>query len=49
LTKKSPEKTNFTPFAFIAPAFALSSRSAFCSIGTSHGSTVNAPFHVTSV
>jgi hypothetical protein len=38
--------TNFTPDTFIASAFALMSRSAFCSTGIVNGSIVYALFHV---
>ena len=45
-TKNSPEFTNRTPFTFIASAFALSRRSARCSIGIVNGSILKALFHV---
>src|SRR5678815_4042275 len=45
-TNARPEFTNLTPFTFNASAFALSRRSARCSIGIVNGSILNALFHV---
>src|SRR2546423_5702625 len=45
-TNRSPELTKRTPFTLSASAFALSNRSARCSIGIVKGSIVNELFHV---